>query len=387
MKFKFILILFVLLFPFKSQSQQTNLPDSTISNLQSKIEAQNSHINKLDSILTLMKNENAHLKELAEQDIDHAKSLINSTETVVEFIAVLLAIFTVVGGFIIAKMFRQSSQINKDHKMLLGDWEKIRTEIQNLKESSVKEGKELLQILFYVTEGDYQFEDDPEEAISYYQRALKVRGDNPEIYAKLGHANLTLGRYDQAISQLEKGYKIAPDNISILNALARANRKLKRYDKAEYFSKKVLEINDEDIWALRVLARIYLIKRDYENAKDISEKLLLKDFTEIPNSNLAIIYAFYKDNDNAKFHFEKTLTIIEKKLSQSPENKWLIINKVIQLIGLSRLIEADQLLTNLKKRGLFPTHIEFIVERLNILYDIFKNKKIEKMISIFENNK
>jgi len=37
-KFKFILIFFVLLFPFTIQSRQTNLPDSTTLNLQSKID-------------------------------------------------------------------------------------------------------------------------------------------------------------------------------------------------------------------------------------------------------------------------------------------------------------------------------------------------------------
>ena len=71
MKFKFRIIIFVLLFPFTILSQQTNFPDSTVLNLQSKIETQSSQIKKLDSTITHLKNENAHLQELAEQDISH----------------------------------------------------------------------------------------------------------------------------------------------------------------------------------------------------------------------------------------------------------------------------------------------------------------------------
>lgn len=414
MKFKLILIFIVLLLPFKSQSQQTNLPDSSTLDLQSKVEAQGSQIKKLDSTITHLKNENAHLKELAEQDIDHAKSLINTTETVVEFIAVLLAIFSVVGGFIITKMFRQSNQINKDHKVLLDDWEKTRKEIDDLKEASLKEGKELLQILFYITEGDNYLKNDIDESIRLYEQALNIRKDNPEIYAKLGHAKLTLGRYEQAIFQLEEGYKIAPDNISILNALARANRKLKQYDEAESKCKKVLEIDEGNLSALKELSRIYLINHDYKNAKDISEKLLsseksaLKDSTFIPHSNLAIIYAYEgyikkehlkkehqkKHLKNAKDHFKEALTKIDTILSQSPENKWLIISKAITLVGLSRLpnveeglsrlSEGESLLIDLKEQRLNDSEIGFIIERLNILLDIYKDKKIREMISIFE---
>jgi len=352
MNFKTFFVLFLLLIPLNLNAQEmtkkvTN--DSSFHQLSRSDAKQNLLIHKLDSTITHLKNENTYLKDIAEKDIDHAKSLINSTETIVEFIAVLLAIFTVVGGFIIAKMFRQSSQVNKDHKILLEDWEKTRKEIDDLKEASLKEGKEFLQILFYITEGDNQFENNPEEAINYYKRALKIRDDNPEIYAKLGHANLTLGRYNQAISHLEKGYKIAPENVSLLRALARANRKLKRYEKAEYFYKKVLQISEDDLSALRSLSRIYLINQDYKRAKEISDKLLLKDITFIPHSNLAIIYKFYNDNEKEKYHIEETLKITEKNLSQTPENKWLIISKALTLIGLSRLAEAEQLFTNLKK--------------------------------------
>lgn len=384
-KFKIILILILTPIILEAQSSNSNLPSDSISiKFHNIIESQNKTIFKLDSTITHLKNENTHLKELAEQDIDHAKSLINVIEIILGFIAALLTIFTVVGAYYIRKMSRQSTQIKEDHRILKEDWEKTRKEIGELKESSIKEGKELLQILFYITEGDNYLEFNIDEAIRLYEQALAVRQDNPEIYAKIAQANLTLGRYEQAISQLEKGSKIASDNISILYALARANRKQKHYDKAESLCKKILEINKADLLALKELSRIYLINHDYKNAKEISEELLVKDSSYIPHSNLAIISAFEKDNSCAEYHFKQALEKVEKLLLQSPDNKWLNISKVIQLIGLSRWTEAEPLLRNLKKQNLNHSEIEFIFERLHILLDITNDKKIREMISFFE---
>lgn len=387
---KNLIFLFLFLIPLSLNAQEIKnkaANETSLQNLSSTDERQNILIHKLDSTITHFKNENAHLKELAEQDIDHAKSLINVIEIILGFIAALLAIFTFVGGYYIRKMSRQSNQIKEDHRILKEDWEKTRKEIDNLKEASLKEGKELLQILFYITEGDNYLEFNIDEAIRLYEQALTIRQDNPEIYAKIAHANLTLGRYEQAISQLEKGEKIASDSISVLYALARANRKLKKYDKAESICKKILEINKTDLLALKELSRIYLINRDYKNAKEISEELLLKDSSYIPHSNLAIISAFEGDASNAEYHFKQALTKIETLLSQSPENKWLNISKVIQLIGLSRWSEAEPLLINLKEQMLNDSELEFIFERLNILFDISNDKKIREMISMFEKNK
>jgi len=121
------------------------------------------------------------------------------------------------------------------------------------------------------------------------------------------------------------------------------------------------------------------------SAQDFDEKLIWSDRKR--NLHIGAIGSVDKLYTTASAQFTQVYRQIEKKLSQTPENKWLIIIKALTLIELSRLIEAEQLLTNLKKQGLFPAQIEFIIERLNILYDILKNKNIKKMISIFENNK
>ncbi len=377
MKFKLSLILLILLFPFATRSQQTN-------QLKATIEAQNSRIQKLDSTITHLKNENAHLKELAEQDIDHAKSLISTTETIVEFIAVLLTIFTLVGGFVIAKMFRQSSQINKDHKVLLEDWEKTRKEIENLKESSMKEGKELLQILFYITEGDNKLNDNPNEAVNLYEKALKIREYNPEVYAKLGYAYSRLGEYDKAIFQLEKGYKIAPSNLSILITLSRANRLLKRLEKASFYCKKALEIDENEIGALYELGRIALVSKDIENGEHIFKRLMFLRESDSWYRNLGIIYFIKKDKQKALFYFEKALLMTEKKLIQTPNNKDVIIQKIISLLGLCRFEEAENEFLKLKNCGLYPSQIRYITERLIIFNEILKNDKIERMINMLK---
>jgi len=384
MKFRFILIFIVLLFPFKSLSQQSNLSDSTVLNLQSNIEAQNSQLKKLDSTIIHLINENAHLKELAEKDIDHAKSLINSTETIVEFIAVLLAIFTVIGGIVITKMFRQSNKISKDHKVLLEDWEKTRQEIDELKEVSLKEGRELLQILFYITEGDNNIDDRPEEAIRNYHEALKIRGNNPEVYSKLGRAYLKLGDFNNSISILEKGNSISAKNTSILNNLARVYRKIHKFDIAEKIYKKILKINENDYWPLIGLGHIYTQKLDFDNAEIYYKKAVQNDNSITSFSCLAFLNSCQDNKKDSYYLPEKALTLIEEKLSKSPESSWLKIWKAVILIAHYKYDQANDLFIKLKKENLSATQRIFIFDRLDVLYSMRKDEKIKKLLSLFE---
>ena len=382
-------ILFLLLIPLNLNAQDmtkkvTN--DSSFQHLSPSDAKQNLLILKLDSTITHLKNENTHLKELAEQDIDHAKSLINMTETIVEFIAVLLAIFTVVGGFIIAKMFRQSSQISKDHKVLLEDWEKTRREIDELKESSIREGKELLQILFYITEGDNQIKNNPEEAINLYKKALAIKENNPEVYVKLGYANVEIGKYDDAISFLQKGVNLDSQNISILHGLARAYRKAMQFDKAEIYYKKAFDLDNNNIWVLSGLGQIYLQKKDFKNAEIIYKKVMSMDNSFHPIFNLAFVYFCKQDMKNAEYYFEEAIKLIDERLIRRPDSRWALRLKAISFIGLSKYDEAKKILLYLKETGIYPPHVRSIIDRLKILHDLYGDKRLKEMMSIFKEN-
>lgn len=384
----FLKVFIPLFFLFQSAtifSQQSQIGTPKDSSFVAQYHSLKSQYSRLDSALNRIELENDYIKQLAERDLKNAENLLGTLEIIVEFIALLLAIFAILGVIEIRKINRTRNRLNEEIKRLSRERENALIEIKNIKDSFVKEGKELLQILFYITEGDNSIDSDRlEEAINMYQQALKIKEDNPEIYTKLGYVYVKKGEYSKAISYLEKGYKIAPQNVSLLNGLARAYRKAHQYEKAETFYRKAIEIDDEFIWALSGLGQILILKKDYDSAENIYHKILLKDTSYHPHINLAIVYACKGNREKSEFYFKEALSLTEARLVQSPTNMWAVAYKAISLVGLFKYDEARQLFLTIKEKGIFPPAILSITDRLRVLYDVYKEERIKRMIRLFD---
>jgi len=152
------------------QSKNNVYVDSTYKSFQQKIENQNRIIHELDSTITKLRDENVYLTKLAENNITHADSLISTLQTIVEFIALLIAIFSIIGLIEIRKINKIRTRLNEELQKLSAERQNAQNEIQNLKDTFLKDGRELLQILFFITEGDNCVDSDRlEEAISLYK--------------------------------------------------------------------------------------------------------------------------------------------------------------------------------------------------------------------------
>jgi Flp pilus assembly protein TadD len=369
-----------------SQQRENNVNvESSFKSFQQKIENQNRIIHQFDSTITKLRDENIYLTKLAENNITHADSLISALQTIVEFIALLIAIFSIVGLIEIMKINKIRTRLNEELQKLSAERQNAQSEIQNLKDTFLKDGRELLQILFFVTEGDNCVDSDRlEEAISFYKQALKIRENNPEVYTKLGYVFIRKGEYNQAISFLQKGCKLSPQNVSLLNGLARAYRKSHQFDKARDAYIEALEIDNEYIWALSGLGQIYLQKEDFDNAEIVYHKILSVDGSLHPNINLGIVYACKNDQEKAKYYFGQALSLIEARLLQSSKNKWSMPYKIVALAGLSRFEEAHELSLQIKTDNIYPPTMLSITDRLNVLYKGTKHDRIKKIIKIFD---
>jgi len=386
------LIIFIFIIPSSIFSQEPKKsdapPDSVYNFFINAINRHDKQLEKLDSLIQESSEQRSTLIKIADNNIRYAENLINAQEIIVEFIALLLTVFSILGIVEIRKVNKTRRRLDKELSDLQIKSNNIRNEFDELKKSLFNENKELLQILFYITEGDNSVDAERlEEAINWYIQALKVRENNPEVYAKLGYAYVKTGEYTKAISYLEKGEKLFPKNISILNGLARAHRKSHKFEIAESYYKKALDIDDQFLWSLSGLGQVYLQQERFEEAEMIYQKITLQDTSYHPLINLAIIYACKNTIKKSEEYFTKALNILDSRLLQSHDNKWLIAYKGVVLAGLSKFKEATDIFINLKSSGIFPPAILSIKDRLNVLYKSKKDRKILALINIFNEEK
>ena len=99
----------------------------------------------------------------------------------------------------------------------LADWDSARVldpALNNLAKYLAIAGK------FYMGRAMRSVKDNnPNEAISAFKKALDAAPDSPEILFNLGIAYLTIGKFDDAKTALEKALQFSPGNAQILNAL------------------------------------------------------------------------------------------------------------------------------------------------------------------------
>jgi len=374
------IIIFILIFciiPIDLTSAQTE-NDS----LHQEIKHLKSVISKFDSTINKLQNENQTILTLAEKDINTAQNLINVSQTVTEIIAVMLAIFSVAGGILIGRLMKQSRKVRKEHRILKKDWDTSRKEIKEIKETLQKESKELVQILFYVTEGDNRLHEKTEEALKFYEQALEIRDNDPQVYAKIGKAYFYLGDYKKAISKYENALKISPNSAYILNGLARIYFDLKDYKKTQELYEKALESDNSALWGL---GHLHLMKREFDLAESYYKRSQETDHVFFSNFNLSFIYACKKDVEGYLNYSQKALEWIASKFSGKAMPEWVLWRKSLIMVILKKYKEARELILILKEKYSDSSAIRHTFERLEILKDIYDdNGKIKALIKEFE---
>lgn len=353
-----------------------------------QLQNQAKKLHQLDSIQTEVVKQHEMTLKMADGNIQHSQSLLQVSENQLGFASLVLGLFGAVvafAGFFGVREIRRITTVRQEMTdelaRLRESQELAQQELEAFKASSAKDGKELLQILFCLSEGDRDQEANKlDEAINWYKQALQIRADDPEVYAKLGYGYSRIGEYGYAIKYLEDGYQIDPRNVTILNSLARAYRKSGQYDKAEELYQQALDIDDEFFWALSGMAIVKTHFRQYREAEKLIHHCLLKEDSHHSHVNLGVVYLGLGNDQKANEHFQRAITIIEKRFARSHENHWLFARKAVALIGLKKYDEAMLVLNKLMSQWVYAEVIRSIQERLVF----FKTLRSESEILPFE---
>ena len=172
-----------------------------------------------------------------------------------------------------------------------------------------------------------------EKQIKEYQYQRALHPNNAEINYQLGHAHLTLGRYEQGVSHLKDAVRLSKKHALAHRDLGWALYQLKEYRAAEPWLLKALEMRPRDRSTLSSLSAVYIGQKRYQDAVD-----LLKPFVDTGrgtapiHNNLAAAYrhlklyplaieqlqqALEKNPDSAELH--NSLGVVFGKPGQSEQ--------------------------------------------------------------------
>ena len=344
--------------------------------------------NKIDSTINNIEKNNSQIISQAKNNIEMADRILNLQEIIIEFLAVIIAVFGALGVYAFQRVSRTRKELENELNKVKNRWGTMQVEFDNLKKSYHKDRKELRQIIFYLTEGDNSIDAEKfDEAISYYKQALKIRNDDSEVITKLGNTFVRTGDYNKAILYFEEGLKCVPDNISLINGLARALRKSKQYNEAEKYYLQALEIDDNFVWSLSGIGQIYLQKENFSKAEQVYYKLSQIEVSYHAPMNMGILYSCQGKENLSKEYFERALTSIDFRLQKAPNNKWYKSYKVIILSGLKRFDEATEISKKLISSGIFPSSVLSITDRLRVLYKFNPDENLKEMIDLFKSDR
>lgn len=151
---------------------------------------------------------------------------------------------------------------------------------------------------------------DYQQAITHYEKALKIDLNYAMAYSNLGNVYNKLGQYEQAIAHFEKVLQIDPNYAMAYSSIGATYNKLGQYQQAITSFEKALQMDPNDVAAYVGFGSAYSKLDQHQQAITHFEKALQIDPNHTTaNYNLGIIYAQLDQHQQAITHFEKVLEI------------------------------------------------------------------------------
>jgi tetratricopeptide (TPR) repeat protein len=167
------------------------------------------------------------------------------------------------------------------------------------------------------------------KALDFYNQALKLFPDVPEIESQKGSALVSLNRFDEAEISFRKAIELKEDWSLPLVNLASLLIKKKQFTEAEELLKKAITLDSENPTAIISLAELRLkTKAKPEALKESLAKLQVFTAKPRPSASLWTIRGAIEkelgDNSSAKISFNKALAI-------EPNNVWAL-GEIVQIL-------------------------------------------------------
>ncbi len=154
----------------------------------------------------------------------------------------------------------------------------------------------------------------PSQARESFERALKLRASYPDTLANswnnLGLLAAREGRRDEAIGYFQEALKLSPDHLIALNNLGSAYRQQTRWDDASKTYDHALAVNSNDAEANYGLGMVFAQRDDTAQAFDLLQKALqLRPAYPEALNNLGILYLRTQRRDEAVATFEQSIRV------------------------------------------------------------------------------
>jgi tetratricopeptide (TPR) repeat protein/peroxiredoxin len=152
------------------------------------------------------------------------------------------------------------------------------------------------------------------EARDSFERALKLRASYPDTLANswnnLGLLAAREGRTEEAIGYFQEALKLSPDHLIALDNLGSAYRQQKRWDDARKTYERALELSPNDAEANYGLGMVFAQNDDTARAFDSLQRALkLRPVYPEALNNLGILYLRTQRRDQAMASFEECIRV------------------------------------------------------------------------------
>jgi len=139
--------------------------------------------------------------------------------------------------------------------------------------------------IYYYTRGE------PARAVSYYEKALRIKPDHFKTHFNMGDVLQMMGRFEDAVAEYREAIRLKPDDVSSHVNLGNALKKMWRLDDAVEEYRKAIEIMPDFPNSYYNLGLAYMERGDNDSAAESFRKAvsLDPDFAEAYN-NLGIVY-------------------------------------------------------------------------------------------------
>ena len=118
---------------------------------------------------------------------------------------------------------------------------------------------------------------DTQQALAFLYEADAQKSDNPEVLGKIGYILAEQSSYDEAISYYQKALKFDPDNDLFYNALASAYRQVGLFDQAKAAFENSLKIDGNNKITYYNYGNLFAALHSKQEAIEMYQKALLID--------------------------------------------------------------------------------------------------------------
>ena len=234
-----------------------------------------------------------------------------------------------------------------------------------------------------------------EDAINYYERAIKINNSIEVLYSNKGTCEKCLQKYKEAIRDYKKALEINPKNTKNLNRLASVYIIVGNLGEAKMTQQKALNFEPNNSAYKEQMGTIEKIIEDeekmrekineqkFDEAEEICKKLIEKvsDFSDLKKHYIKILIENVKLQDALAF-INKEINFEDKM--KDPEFDYLI---ALTLYYDGQYEKAKKQINIMKKKKNFDEKTEQLLKKVNEIEgvknkanEIFKQKKYEEAI-------